>query len=234
METGPLLRPAAAALVIAVLTAAGTARAEPAKEEYAPASGRVHAGGYFRGSVGVSLFNVLRSTAQRGSGNDPVFGGRESSIRAFVPTFDLSLGGLVASRVAVAGFVHYEWLPDTDVKLRDGSRYPLDGPLYFVIVGPEIDVERLEDGGWHFGLGAGFAAMSASIPGSTFQRLGGLGAGVQLSLGYDWWVGPRTGLGCLLGARIAQVGASREAGAGSVEEVNTMTGFSLSVTVLQH
>jgi hypothetical protein len=98
-----------------------------------------------------------------------------------------------------------------------------------------VDIFPARDGGFHIGAGAGWAAATAGVQQDRlFDTIGGGGAGVTLSTGYDVWVSDDWAIGLIGRAVVARIRGEEQAASAIGREYDTVSSFSLAATALFH
>lgn len=242
----------AAGAAIVVLPRVAFAQAEPAPagappppsypiEGAAPAptatdprgDDRRHDGFYLRFGVGLGWLSLKRDTETTTVGTDVAFSG-ESTIRGGVGVGEISIGGTVGTGIVLCGTLLGHELADATLEREDGDDVELGEALSLGLIGMGIHYFPDEYGGFHVGGTAGLAYAVADAPASRFERLGGVGLGVSLATGYDWWIGDQWALGVIgrfTGARVH--GEATDDGV-TAEEDDTAAAFAVMFSVLHH
>ncbi|HVU03905.1 MAG TPA: hypothetical protein VHE30_19235 [Polyangiaceae bacterium] len=176
--------------------------------------GHVHDGLYARASLGPSWLDFERNTRQDGAPGTISYAGSDSSVSGVALAADVMIGGTPFPRVVFAGLLHAEVLTGARLVTADGATHPLAGPLVFTLVAPTVDLYTDERSGLHYGLGAGFAAVTGRFDDPPFRSLAGIGPGFTLHVGYDFWTAPEWSFG--LSGRGIFAAVSREQSAAGI------------------
>jgi hypothetical protein len=222
----PKAAPILAAL--SIIAGVGQARANPFGYHE-------HDGFYLRVSGGVASLAVDRSTEGEGTASSSAYAGDSSSIGGASIFAELSVGGTPFRNVVIAGTLLGNNLPAAWLDLASGSRLILGSPLWFAFLGPTVDVFPVKSGGFHIGAGAGWAVATAGVQqDQLFDTIGGGGAGVTLSTGYDAWVSDDWSLGLIGRAVVAQIRGEEISASAVAREHDTVSSFSIALTALFH
>jgi hypothetical protein len=184
---------------------------------------------YLRLGLGGGHDRTVRETSARGSVSTPLFLGDSSRIEGASALTELSVGATVLPRFVVAATWLGSALPSPELELVDGGRLPLESAAQAFFLGPTVDVFPHDDG-FHFGGGVGYAAyrISAAYPPGA---VGGRGAGLTLSVGYDHALDDEWAIGLALRGLLARTLGSHDAGALIGEETATRTVLGLVASV---
>jgi hypothetical protein len=194
-----------------------------------------HNGFYLRMSGGVGALTVARSTERDGSQGSLAYAGDSSTVGGTSIFAELSVGGTPFRRVVVAGTLLGNNLPAAGLELASGSRLDLGSPLWFAFVGPTVDIFPVPSAGFHVGAGAGWTVATAGVAQDrVFDTIGGGGAGVTLSLGYDFWVGDDWSLGVIGRGVIARIRGEEQSTNAVAREYDTVSSLSIAATALFH
>ncbi|HEX3593909.1 MAG TPA: hypothetical protein VHU80_02375 [Polyangiaceae bacterium] len=193
-----------------------------------------HDGFYLRMSGGLASLDVRRSTEVGGAGGSVAFAGDGSRVVGASLFTELSVGGTPVRHVVIAGTLLGNGLPATELKLASGSRIDLGTPLVFAMLGPSIDVFPDEYRGFHAGGGIGVATTTAGVKDPIFSAIGGLGVGVTLALGYDFWTGDDWSVGFVARGIVARIEGEQESNATVGREQDVVSSASLAVSILYH
>jgi hypothetical protein len=193
-----------------------------------------HDGFYLRLSIGTASLDVRRQTDRTGATGSVAFSGDGSRILGPSIFTELSVGGTPARGLVLAATLLGNGLPATELKVASGSRIDLGTPLVFVMLGPTIDVFPDPNRGFHVGGGIGLATSTAGVDDPIFSTIGGLGVGMTLSIGYDFWTGDDWSVGFAARGIVARIEGQQEASQTVGRETDTIASASLALTLLYH
>jgi hypothetical protein len=211
---------------------------EPPPPEFADPSARRHDGFYLRFGIGIGGLSMQRKgeLSTSGTTGTSAYEG-DSSIAGGGGAFELSIGGTVASGLVICGTLFGQNVNEPEL-VSDDDQFPdteLGSNLSFGLIGPGIHWYPDAEGGFHFGGTLGLAYAVAETPsGSRFEHIGGVGGGVSLAVGYDFWIADQWSLGVM--GRFTGAGVSGEAEEGGVtgKEEDSISAFALMFTALHH
>lgn len=192
-----------------------------------------HDGFYLRVTAGLASLDIRRET-QGGSSESVAFAGDGSRIVGPSVFNELSVGGTPLRHVVFAGTLLGTGLPATELKVASGSRIDLGTPLVFAMLGPSIDVFPDAYGGFHAGGGIGIATSTAGVKDPIFSTIGGLGVGMTLSLGYDFWTSDDWSVGFAARGIVARIEGEQQSSQAVAREQDIVTSASLAVSLLYH
>jgi hypothetical protein len=199
-----------------------------------------HDGFYLRFGGGLSLIGVDRETDRSGSQGSLAFEG-SSEVGGVALNAEVSVGGTPLRKLVIAGTALLVTLPAADLKLGSGARLNLDSSLNFFLLAPTADVYLDPNRGFHFGGGLGFAVLHATVAAdpsgaapNQFSTFGGIGVGVTMHAGYDFWVGDDWCLGGQVRGVLARVNGDQSTANVSVSERDSVAAISLVFTALYH
>ena len=191
-----------------------------------------HDGFYLRMSAGGASLDVQRQTA--GASGSVAFAGDGSRIQGASLFTELSVGGTPLRGFVVAATLLGNGLPATELRVASGSRIDLGTPLVFAMVGPTVDVFPDPFRGFHVGGGIGLATSTAGVEDPIFSTIGGLGAGLTLTLGYDVWTGDDWSVGLAARGIVALIEGQKQANEAVAREHDTISSASIAATLLYH
>jgi hypothetical protein len=219
---------ASSLVALATIAAAGGAQANPFGYHE-------HDRLYVRWSGGVASLSVARSTEREGTASSSAYEGDSSSLGGASIFAELSIGGTPFRNLVIAGTLLGNNLPAAWLNLASGSRLVLGSPLWFAFLGPTVDFFPLRSGGFHAGVGVGWAVATAGVQQDhLFDTIGGGGVGGTLSTGYDVWVADDWSLGLIGRAVVARIRGEEQAATAVGREHDTVSSFSVAVTALYH
>jgi hypothetical protein len=156
-------------------------------------------------AIGVGGGSVARTTR-----NDAVSGERESTVSGGAFAMEITIGGTIGP-VMLGGVLALAAMGDEQIEYEDGGDpTALDGSFNLWILGFAADWYPSAEGGFHVGGAIGFAVMQGRIPEGSrasdlgIEQVGGVGFGLSLLTGYDFWVGEQWSMGPLLRMSIGQ------------------------------
>ena len=192
-----------------------------------------HDGFYLRLSVGGASLDIQRQT-DSGGGGSVAFAGEGSRITGPSLFTELSVGGTPLRGFVVAATLLGDGLPATELRVASGSRIDLGTPLVFAMLGPTVDVFPDPSSGFHVGGGVGVATSTAGVEDPVFSTIGGLGAGLTLTLGYDVWTDADWSIGIAGRGIVARIEGQKEASETVGRERDTVSSASIAITLLYH
>jgi hypothetical protein len=102
------------------------------------------------------------------------------------------------------------------------------------MLGPTVDVFPDPFRGFHVGGGIGLATSTAGVEDPIFSTIGGLGAGLTLTLGYDVWTGDDWSVGLAARGIVALIEGQKQANEAVAREHDTISSASIAATLLYH
>jgi hypothetical protein len=161
----------------------------------------------------------------------------DSTVKGPGGAFELSIGGTVGSGLVICGTLFAQSVRDPKVEPDDDTLpdADLESDLSFGLIGPGLHWYPDPTGGFHFGGTLGLAYAFAKSPeNSPFKNIGGVGGGLSLAIGYDFWISDQWSLGAmarLTGATLH--GETTESGLTGKED-DKVSAFALMFTALYH
>jgi hypothetical protein len=163
-----------------------------------------HDGFYLRLGTGFGGFaDVVSATEEGEDGHHS-----EAQVTGIASASELMLGGAISRNWILGGGVWTSTLLASDYSHEAGAELPneLRRPDNFTLVGPFADFyvggnpRFARRGAFHFQGGLAFAVLNGFRPDPADfdgDRRVGVGAGLMLGAGYEWWVDEQWGLGVL-------------------------------------
>jgi hypothetical protein len=216
-----------AALISLVLA---TSRPASARDPSCPKEGRCHDGFYFRAASGFTGYSdVVLSDANADSGRDP-----EASISGMGTASELAIGGTVSRGLVVGGGIYGANVLTYTVTVERGESAPpeLLRPSQLALIGPFVDWYTDPARGFHLQGSLGLALGVGLEPERTqlHFREPGVGGGLMLGFGYEWWIGDEWSMGVLGRLSIAVLGEEDDRGRDFSRVAVASPAFLLSVT----
>jgi len=178
-------QPVAVSVFVGALLLTTRARADPTPPQ-------THDGVQFRGAIGPAYLSDSESA------DDGSFSGTLSGVAA---TVDLYLGGTPVPGFRIGGFISGTTVFSPSVSV--GGQSGTSGTsLTLTQVGPYVDWYPSSTNGFHALAGIGFAYLTSNngqtdANGNPASTNNGIGFGLDLGAGYDWWVSDKVNVGVL-------------------------------------
>ncbi len=107
---------------------------------------------------------------------------------------EFALGGTVAPGLVVGGGSYPVFVPTTSYEFATGEKQDGDGTTV-ALIGPFVDYYINPAGGLHVQGSLGLNSSALKAPSELEQS--GVGLGLMLGVGYEWWVGEQWSMGVL-------------------------------------
>jgi hypothetical protein len=195
-----------------------------------PPEGRCHDGFYFRAASGFTGYSdALISDTNADAGRDP-----EASISGIGTASELAVGGTVSRGLVVGGGLYGANVLTYTVTVERGESAPAEllRPSQLALVGPFVDWYTDPARGFHLQGSIGLALGVSLEPERTqlHFRDPGVGGGLMLGFGYEWWIGAEWSLGVLGRLSIAVLGEEDDGGRDFSRVAVASPAFLLSIT----
>lgn len=168
---------------------------------------RVHDGFYLRVASGFGVLDERLESGELAGG-----GTLRARSRGVTTVSDLAFGGTVAPGWVVGGGIYSADLIASTLRISGAGTTPLPEELdpalrSLSLIGPFVDWYPNPRGGFHAQAALGLTTLTARVFGHGATERSeylGLGGGLLIGTGYDWWVAAEWSIGVLtqLGVRV--------------------------------
>jgi hypothetical protein len=205
----------AVSVLVGALLLATHARADPTPPQ-------THDGVQFRGAIGPAYLSDSESA------DDGSFSGTLSGVAL---TVDLYLGGTPTPGLRIGGFISGTTVFSPSVSV--GGQSTTSGTsVTLTQVGPYVDWYPSSTNGFHALVGVGFAYLTSNngqtdANGNPASTNNGIGFGLDLGAGYDWWVSDKVNVGVLARFTYARTSFSQSSTDADGNPTNVVTSDSM-------